>query len=599
MGSKKAEKQKNTIRSKIFAGYTASIGIMLFLVVVSIILMQLVKAGYSRVNDTQLQRVAAQEVVSAHYKWLEQLSDSITTGSEFQGSLDPHSCALGKWLDSSESTIRSNAEMSQLLNEITEPHNQLHLTAQELIDVSKVNKDKAYDLYASDYKPKVETVGNGLTAISELYHQTAEQEEYVTKLIGLVSQILLAAAGVISVVICVVIGQRTAREISEPIVAVENWSDQLAAGVDNIDFDVLEEKDGKIFEIDNMIRSFKKMMISIQENVNVIKRVADGDLTAYVDIRSNEDSLGKNLYHLVQNNDFIFSQLLQVADSVATSANHIADNSQLLAKNSTEQAAAVEVLSSTVEQANILANKNAEESISASKEISEMEQVIEAGKSKMDTLLRAVDDIRQASEKVSDVMKSINDIAFQTNILALNAAVEAARAGALGKGFAVVADEVRRLSQKSKEAADESRVLIENTIQKTVEGSRISEETAQTFSEIVDDILRLSSVMDGINNASLDQQSYITEIHDEIAKISGAVAQNATYSEQAASATVEMNLNAEHIRNEMKQFNLRKREPGKPYIPPEKQDDADFIKEAAYNFEQAQKKTKAAATDKY
>lgn len=105
--------------------------------------------------------------------------------------------------------------------------------------------------------------------------------------------------------------------------------------------------------------------------------------------------------------------------------------------------------------------------------------------------------------------------------------------------------------------------------------------------------------MDGINNASLDQQSYITEIHDEIAKISGAVAQNATYSEQAASATVEMNLNAEHIRNEMKQFNLRKREPGKPYIPPEKQDDADFIKEAAYNFEQAQKKTKAAATDKY
>lgn len=590
----KAKKQQQTIRSKIFSGYMASTGIMLLLVVVSIILMQLVKTGYSNVNETQLQRVAAQEVIAAHYKWLEQLSDAITTGSTFEGSLDPDTCALGKWLSNSED-IMNDKEISQHLNEITEPHNQLHLTAQELINVSKIDKDTAYALYSREYKPKVEKVGAELTAISQRYHMAAEQKESFTKTIGLISQILLAVAGLISVFICIVIGQRTAKQISEPIIAVEIWSDKLAAGVDNIDFNILEERNEEIYEIDNMIESFKKMMVSIQENVNVIKRVASGDLTAYVDIRSNEDSLGKNLYHLVQNNDFIFSQLLQVADSVATSANHIADNSQMLARNSTEQASAVEVLSSTVEQANSLATKNAEESISAAREISDMEQVIEAGKSKMETLLKAVDDIRQASEKVSAVMKSINDIAFQTNVLALNAAVEAARAGELGKGFAVVADEVRMLSQKSKEAADESRVLIENTIQKTVEGSRISEETAETFSVIVDDILRLSGIMDGINNASLNQQTYISEIHDEISKISEAVAQNATYSKQAAEATVEMNLNAERIRSEMKQFNLRKREPGKPYIPPEKQDDADFIKEAFQNFEKAQRNKKGSA----
>lgn len=577
-----------TIKGQIFKGYFILTGMIALLVVFSIVCLLFTKNGYQTVAGYQKQQQTAQSVITAHYKWLEQLSDSITTGSEFKGSLDPTSCALGKWIATAGDELKADPGMSAALTGIIEPHQEIHLKAAELIEQSRINKDLAYEQYSSEFKPKVEVIGQGLSTIGSLYQQHAESITANVQRTSALANILLVAAGAFAVVISLSVGRRLSTRISRPILAVAEWSEKFATGVDNLDLREDEEFASDAIEITRMVESFKIMAETIRKNVSVIKKVSNGDLTAYVDIRSEGDSLGKNLYHLVQNNNFMFSNLLEVADSVASNAEHISTTSQMLAKSSATQSGAVDVLSKTVDKANEIAAENSTRSRETADTISDMEQTVRDGRQRMDALVLAVEEIRKASEKIAIVMKSINDIAFQTNILALNAAVEAARAGTAGKGFAVVADEVRNLAGKSAEAADQSRLLIEDTIRKAMEGNRMVAETSETFVAIVERTTEITGKMDEILHSSREQQDCMDEIHGEIARISAVASENAASSEETAATTHDMNANAEYIRAEMRRFNLRKRQKGQAYIPPEKQDDAEFIQLAQENYIKAQ-----------
>ena len=214
-------------------------------------------------------------------------------------------------------------------------------------------------------------------------------------------------------------------------------------------------------------------------------------------------------------------------------------------------------------------------------------QDVQYSNEKMEMLVRSVKEINESSRKIANVIKLIDDIAFQTNILALNAAVEAARAGEAGKGFAVVADEVRTLALRSSEAADESKNLIEATMRATTEGSRISSEAFDTFQHIVEDLDRITEVVSNISDSSERQENAITRMHTQVELIRDSITANASVSEEAAAASNEMRENAKLLEEEMRQFNLRQRRMGHAYIPPEKRDDEEFIREANENYQKA------------
>lgn len=574
-----------TIQKQIMHGYLLLIAILIVLVIAAITTLRVTEHTYAKITNASTQQFNAQQVITAHYKWLEQLSSAITTGETFEGGLDPDTCALGKWLKTSKAEMINDAEMEAALNAITAPHQEIHTTAAAAVELSQTDRDAAYKLYTETFKPKVAQIGEGLNLISGRFQTIADGMQTGAQRLMMLSNLLLILAGAAAILIAIEIGRRISSRIAKPIKAVEKWSEAMASGVDNLKFDSISLEDqNNALEIKKMIESFRNMTESIRANVKVIKRVADGDLTAYVDIKSDGDSLGRSLYHLVQNNDFMFANLLRVADSVAVNAGHIASASQALAQSSATQAGAVETLSTTASQANQLAAQNANSTVLATGLINQIEQEIQEGQQKMDTLLAAVQSIVQASSKISLVMKSINDIAFQTNILALNAAVEAARAGNAGKGFAVVADEVRQLALKSAQAADQSVGLIEDTIQKADQGGEISRQASDTFSMIVVTTSKISEMIRRVNDASLQQQNHVQEIHSEISMISAIVEENAASSQETAAATQQMNSNAEYIRQEMARFNLRKREEGKPYIPPEKSQDPEFIRTATENY---------------
>lgn len=582
------QKKGKTIRGQILQGYLILTIVIIFLVTLSILCMRGIESNYEKVESFSGQQMKSQEVVTAHYKWLEQLSESITVGSDFEGSLNADTCALGKWLDSAEESMKAYPEIKAALESIKKPHEEIHSQAADLVTLSKTDRDSAYKKYTELFKPKVEEIGTGLQNVSASYSNMSEQLMEQTKRTQFLCHILLIVIGIFAIISSISIARKMAERISKPIAAVTRWSEQLSMGVENLKFDIdeLENVDNAL-EIDRMIESFRLMSDNIKKNVEVIQKVADGDLTAYVDIKSDGDSLGRSLYHLVQNNDFMFADLLRIADCVAANANQIADASQMLAANSSNQADAVETLSTTVHKANTLAADNAESAKDVTVLIKKMDDRIGDGQEKMGELVGAVDAIKTASNRISAVMKSINDIAFQTNVLALNAAVEAARAGQAGKGFAVVADEVRNLALKSQEAAEQSRTIIEDTIAKAEQGGEISEQASDTFRMIVEQVEQIETSIYQIDQASDKQQHLIEQVTKEIERISGAVTENAAASEQTAASTEQMNANASEIHQAMKKFNLRKRVIGQPYIPPEKKDDSEFIEEATKNYNEA------------
>lgn len=589
----KPENEPKTIRYQILRSFSILTGVIILLVGISFLFFRLSTNNYDKAISFQRQQYAAQQVISAHYQWLEQLSDSITTGNKFEGSLDPSSCALGQWLSSSAKDLERYPLLSSALSGIITPHEEIHTQAAELLSLAESNRDAAYEKYAVDFKPKVLIIGEGLHKISGIYEDMSDALISSTRRTVLFSVALLSIIGICSVIFSLLLGKRMSLSISRPILAVEKWSRQLSTGVENLHFDSAElQNSNNALEIAAMIDSFQKMADNIKNHVQVIQKVADGDLTAYVDIRSDGDSLGKALYHMVQNNDHMFTGLLQISDAVATSADQIASSSQVLADNSTTQAGAVEQLSSTVHQARELAGENAASADGVAGMISGMNHEVKEGQQKMKDLFQAVQEIEKASEGISAVMKSINDIAFQTNILALNAAVEAARAGNAGKGFAVVADEVRNLALKSQEAAERSRLLIEDTILKASEGGKISGQAFEIFQGIVEWVSQVEVKILSIDDASSRQQELIQQINDEIDRISNAITQNAATSEENAASTEQMSASAAQIKLAMKHFNLRKRVMGKPYIPPEKSNDSKFIEEATQNYNLAKQSGK-------
>lgn len=579
-----------TIYGKVLHGYSLVSYMNIFMVIFSILLLLIVRYSYGGAMDYQRQQTQTQAIIAAHYQWLNALDVSLQTGQPFSGSLDPKTCTLGKWISSAAPHEVGDVQIDAALQDIKVPHEELHMSAMQLVERSKTDKNAALKEYAEEVTPRVTKIAKELNIISERYQLIAENKPFYTNIFVFVSFLIYIALALY----VKSRGPQIAKAIADPIVGVANWAQALTEGINGYSINAATlENIEPTEEILTMMQSLTILAEDIRNHAEVIAQIANGDLTHYVEIKSNDDLLGKSLYHLVQNNDLMFSQLLKIADVVATSANSIASSNQSLALSATEQASAVDELSETVENANHLALENNDKAGRAKIYTDEIKEDIRHDLVKMELMVQATEDIRAASLKISDVMETIDNIAYRTNLLAINASIEAAHAGDAGKGFGIVANEIRDLATKSAEAAKNTKTLIEDTLEKTRVGTRISQEASETFTKIVSSADQIADVVIQIADSSGAQQRDIAHIHEEIRKISNVVAGNAAISEQTAAATQEMNDSADVIKQSMQKFNLRNREEGKAYIPPEKQNDEQFIQEAQQNYQKAVQKEPA------
>lgn len=581
------KKRVNSIRKQIMTGYGRVIMIMFLLVAVSLISLLQIGRDYRVVSENRNNQAATQSALAKHYQWLEMFQESILDGAEFQGSLDYNTCLLGKWMAEIDESAISDKLIRNTLDAIKVPHQNMHVLARDVLNLSKTDTDGAYLMFIEDIKPLTEQVIDGLGKISGQYEVIANEASEDMDSLIFVMIVLNISCACLGLLVAVFYGNRSAKQISRPITAVAQWSEKLSVGANQIEFDQNILKGNENNEIGSMIGSFRRMVESIHENVEVVKRLAQGDMTVFVNIRSEEDSLGRHLYHLVQSNDFMFAKIIKIAMSVAGASQHIAGASQLLADTASKQASAVNELNSSSDEANELTERNAVE-VRRTAELSQsIRQDMQDSNQKMGLLVQSVEEINQSALKIANVIKLIDDIAFQTNILALNAAVEAARAGEAGKGFSVVATEVRVLALKSAEAANESKQLIEATMRAAKDGSQTSTEAFGTFQNVVKDLDRIIEAVDIIAESSIKQEAAISRIHTQVGYINESITSNLSVNEEAATASSEMKENARLLEEEMNRFNLRQREMGRAYIPPEKKGDEDFIRQANENYQKA------------
>lgn len=586
-GDKNMKNKVKSVRQQILSGYLMIILVMCLLVALSLLSLMGINWNYQKVSNNRNNQASTQTALTKHYEWLELFNESIQNGMEFKGSLNHTSCLLGKWIAQTEGEDLADATIANTLERIKSPHEKMHTLAADILALARVDKQEAYNRFLNEIKPLVNEVISGLETISGQYGNIATDasERMDRQILALIIINILSA--LIGFALAGFYGTRSANQISGPITAVAQWSEKLSQGADQIKIDTKMISANEGNEVGSMIRSFQRMVESIHENVEVVKRLAKGDMTVFVNIRSEEDSLGTNLYHLVQSHDFMFAKILKIGMATASASKHIAGASQMLADTAMQQASAVRELNVSTEETRTLVQQNTEQVKQAAELSYSMRQDMKDSNEKMKILVQSVDEIDKSSQKIANVIKLIEDIAFQTNILALNAAIEAARAGEAGKGFAVVAGEVRMLALRSAEAANESKLLIEDTIRATQEGSQASSAAFQTFQHMVTDLDQISDTVTNILGSTQKYEEAVARIHTEVESISNSISSNVAINEETAEASIKMEENAKLLEEEMLQFNLRQREKGRAYIPPEKRKDQEFIRQANENYQKS------------
>lgn len=252
--------------------------------------------------------------------------------------------------------------------------------------------------------------------------------------------------------------------------------------------------------------------------------------------------------------------LLQIEESsnqVQSGSEQVANGAQALSQGATEQAASVEELVTTINELSDKIKGNAEDASVANSIAADAGSDVTESNEHMQELLRAMTQINDTSAEIGKIIKTIDNIAFQTNILALNAAVEAARAGVAGKGFAVVADEVRNLASKSAEAAQDTTALIQNSMLAVENGSKLAFSTADSLEKVVERVHSMEEKIKNIASASEEQAESVERIAQGIDQISAVVQTNSATAEESAAASEELSGQANMLKSMMVQFTLR------------------------------------------
>lgn len=304
-----------------------------------------------------------------------------------------------------------------------------------------------------------------------------------------------------------------------------------------------------------LANSFATPMKELAEKSELM---ANGDLTVRLNVESN-DEIGHaaNAFNKMscQMNE-VMSKISIASQQVASGSKNIADAGNMLAKGASSQASSVEELSASISEINEQTKNNAGNAEEANNLASDTHTKANIGNQRMEEMLQAMVDINESSNNIAKIIKVIDEIAFQTNILALNAAVEAARAGQHGKGFAVVAEEVRNLAARSAEAAKSTTEIIQHSIDKVNAGTELAKGTAQALHSIKESIDQVTVLVADIAQASQKQSSALQMLNQGVLQVSNVVQTNSSTAEESASASVELNAQAELLQEAVSKFKI-------------------------------------------
>ncbi|MBQ3161354.1 MAG: HAMP domain-containing protein [Oscillospiraceae bacterium] len=447
---------------------------------------------------------------------------------------------VNRELTNGETNIETLAETDSAYSEIAAIHAKMR-AGESGYETYKMNGTNM----VACYTPVAGTNGWSLVITAEKGDFMIEVNEMIIVVI-----ILVIVGIVISVVIATVVG----RAIGNPIKAVAGRLEGVVNGDLSSPVPAVKSKDETgilVQATDNFVRN---MNVIIGDIDRMLSAMAEGDLT--VDTSCNESvyvgeyqQLHQSVCTINQELSSMMAQINIAADQVSVGADQVSAGAQSLSQGATEQASSIQELAATIE---VIANQikeNADDAETANGRTAVAGEEMQNANVKMSQLVEAMNEISTSSDEIHKIVKTIEDIAFQTNILALNAAVEAARAGAAGKGFAVVADEVRNLAGKSAEAVSNTTVLIESTVAAIERGNALVDEVAEKMNVVSDAAGEVAQLNGKISVASKEAAESITQITVGVEQISEVVQTNSATAEESAAASEELSGQASMLKD--------------------------------------------------
>lgn len=350
------------------------------------------------------------------------------------------------------------------------------------------------------------------------------------------------------------------KKLMKPIKIIENQLGEIARGQIDTPF-ALTPDTSEIGSLIGSIISIKaelnRYVADISEKLNKIAN-RDLDLVIDIDYIGNFSPIKSSLEKIIAELSAAMENIQETATQVTIGSESISVGSQTLAQGALDQAGSVQALSLSISTMSEQTNETAESAQIANKKVTYVMHEMEANNTQMSAVIIAMEEINQSSHEIGKIIKTIEDIAFQTNILALNAAVEAARAGEAGRGFAVVADEVRNLAHKSAEASKNTAELIENSLRAVTSGSEMANKAAQDISKVLIGANDVVEIIGKISTSSTAQAEALIATAYDIEQIEGVVQANAATAEQSAAASEELSAQAQVMRELVGRFNLMK-----------------------------------------
>ncbi len=552
------------IATKLIVAFGSVLALMVVMAVVSVLstnkINNLVSMFYNKsyVNTQNAERISA-DIHTGAKNMLVAIIDSDPAETESRLRM-----ANDNLTDAQEAVEFLKTNFRGDMNDVNTVAEQLQIVVDSYMEFSEDayagRTEEAYALYEEKIVGALKVASDHADNIVAFAISNADTEYNGASTTGITTEIVIAAAAAVAVLIGIAMAAYITKMIVSGVGQAERAAVNMSKG--NFDNEITYDSEDEVGVLCKSIKNFSDGSKLIIDDISYVTgELSDGNFTvksrcenAYVGAFS---AILSSFNSLIDKLNEIIGRINESADQVSSGSDQVSGGAQALSQGATEQASSVEELAATIHIISEQINENAANAHEANDRTNVAVSEMGSANDKMKELVGAMDEISASSDETQKIIKTIEDIAFQTNILALNAAVEAARAGAAGKGFAVVADEVRNLAGKSAEAAKNTTSLIENTVAAINKGNSLVTEVADKMSNAMEASNVVVDLNMKISEASKQSADSVTQVTVGIEQISSVVQTNSATAEESAAASEELSGQANMLKEMVSDFKFR------------------------------------------